>query len=102
MRSDTASRGVLAPGPPWVSSGREGKCRDAYNIFSFSGMGGSPSRLRVFFPIASLAAHFAAAARALAVALMIASEVIVAPLVASTPLTPCLAMSFFGVSVKAE
>jgi hypothetical protein len=43
-----------------------------------------------------LTAHFAAVERALAVALMIASDVIVAPLVASTPLTPCLAMSFFG------
>jgi len=45
---------------------------------------------------------FVAPASALAVALMMASEVIVAPLVASTPLTLCLAMILRGTSVKAE
>ena len=41
-------------------------------------------------------------ASALAVALMIASEVTVAPLVASIPFTLCLATIFRGTSVNAE
>ena len=44
--------------------------------------------------------YFIAPCSALAVALMIASEVIVARLVASTPFTDCLAMIRAGVSVS--
>ena len=39
---------------------------------------------------------------AFAVALMIASDVIVAPVVASTSLSDCFAIIFFGVSVIDE
>jgi hypothetical protein len=46
--------------------------------------------------------HFSAEARALAVALMIASEVIVAPLVVSTPLGPCRLTIFRVVSLIEE
>jgi hypothetical protein len=46
--------------------------------------------------------YFSPLARAFAVALMIASEVIVALLVASIPATPCRSRIFFGVSVSDE
>jgi hypothetical protein len=46
--------------------------------------------------------YFAAAESAFAVALMIASDVIVAPLVASTPLTPFLEMILAVVSEMEE
>lgn len=46
--------------------------------------------------------HFNPLANAFAVALIIASEVIVAREVASTPLTPCLSMICRVVSVNAE
>ena len=62
-----------------------------------------PNSRRVGLGQAVLAkCHLTALARALAVALRMASEVIVAPLTASTPLTSCFWMICRGVSVRAE
>ena len=57
------------------------------------------SELRKYYRVSYL---FTASANALAVALMMASEVMVAELVASIPVTPCLAMIFWHVSVIEE
>ena len=64
--------------------------------------GKKKSTLIFYFCCRSDLFYLEAEANAFAVALMIASDVMVALLVVSTPLTLCLEMIFAGVSVIAE
>ena len=86
--SAVARASARRPFSPFVETER--RYPDAFRISDFR------------FEISDDSLTYFALAIAFAVALIIASEVMVAWLVASTPLTLCLAMIFFGVSLMAE